>query len=84
LRAAGLGDVRGVELAWEHRADADEWWGGFADEGVGTVGTMLSALSPGGRAAARAHYDRLAVELAAPDGRLALPHIAVLADGTRP
>ncbi|MEV3856700.1 class I SAM-dependent methyltransferase [Streptomyces sp. NPDC050095] len=83
LRAAGLSDVRGAEIAWEHRADAEEWWGGFADEGVGTIGTMLSALSPQERAAAKEHYDRLAAELVVEDGQLGLPHIAVLAHGSR-
>ncbi len=83
LRTAGFADVRGTELAWEHPADAEEWWAGFADGGIGTVGTMLGALTQEERAAAKAHYDRLAEELAGPDGRLLLPHIAVLAHGVK-
>ncbi|MBO1336621.1 class I SAM-dependent methyltransferase [Streptomyces sp. VRA16 Mangrove soil] len=83
LRSAGLDDVHGEELTWEHRADADTWWAGFTDEGIGTVGSIIGALTDDERAAARTHYDRLAGEMTAADGRLALPHIAVLAHGTR-
>ncbi|MEV5610996.1 class I SAM-dependent methyltransferase [Streptomyces sp. NPDC052225] len=84
LREAGLAGVRGDEIAWDHRAGLDEWWNGFTGVGVGSVGVLLSSLSVEGRADARTHYERLAAELARPDGLLALPHVAVLASGSRP
>ncbi|MEU6843738.1 class I SAM-dependent methyltransferase [Streptomyces sp. NPDC046716] len=87
LRAAGFGDVAGAEVGWEHRADREEWWAGFAEEGIGTVGALLGALTDARRAAVKEHYDRLAGELVdpdAPDGRLVLPHIAVLVRGGKP
>ncbi|MFE6893521.1 class I SAM-dependent methyltransferase [Streptomyces sp. NPDC057694] len=84
LDAAGFGDVQGAEIAWEHHEDPARWWDGFAEGGIGTIGTLLGALTAGERAAVKAHYDRLAAELMSSEGRLALPHIAVLAQGAKP
>ena len=84
LRGAGLVDVVVVEeRRWEHRVDADTWWAGPAS-GVATVGKVLTGAPHAARAAARAHFDRLAEDLRADDGRLALPHVALLGHGRRP
>ncbi|MGC5167175.1 class I SAM-dependent methyltransferase [Luteimicrobium sp. DT211] len=83
LRDAGLVDVVVEERRWVHRVDADTWWAGPAS-GVATVGKVLTGAPSEARAAARAHFDRLADELRGDDGLLALPHVALLGHGRRP
>lgn len=80
LGAAGFADASCRTLAWDHRADAEEWWSGPA-AGVASVGRQLVSQTPDTIAAIRWHYDRLSAELAGPDGLLALPHTALLGHG---
>ncbi|MEE1808313.1 class I SAM-dependent methyltransferase [Streptomyces sp. BE133] len=83
LEAAGLGDVRSEVMAWDHRVGAEDWWAGPA-AGVAAIGQLVNSRGPAGVAAAKREYDALCTEFAADDGRLALPHVALLARGSRP
>lgn len=80
LREAGFEDTDGVELAWDHRAGVDEWWGGAAG-GIGTIGLVVTSQDPETAARIRREYERLSAEFADGEGRLALPHVALLASG---
>ncbi|MFD8691113.1 class I SAM-dependent methyltransferase [Streptomyces sp. NPDC059651] len=80
LTAAGLGDVRGASLSWDHRVDADDWWAGPAS-GVAATGQLVNSRGPEGVAAAKREYDVMCQEFTGADGLLALPHVAVLAHG---
>ncbi|MEU1371345.1 methyltransferase domain-containing protein [Streptomyces sp. NPDC005803] len=81
LTAAGLGDVRSGSVAWDHRVDPDDWWAGPAS-GVAAIGQLVNSRGPEGVAAAKREYDVLCEEFAVEDGLLALPHVAVLAQGS--
>ncbi|GHF77232.1 hypothetical protein GCM10018783_54230 [Streptomyces griseosporeus] len=81
LTEAGFTGVRAEETAWDHRATRDEWWSGAAG-GVATIGRVVTAQTAETIARIRSAYDRLADELTDADGRLRLPHVAVLASGT--
>ncbi|MFF8913744.1 class I SAM-dependent methyltransferase [Streptomyces sp. NPDC015032] len=83
LESAGLGDVRSETLIWDHRVGAEEWWAGPA-AGVAAIGQLVNSRGPAGVAAAKREYDALCTEFLADDGRLALPHAALLAQGRRP
>ncbi|MEV7958384.1 class I SAM-dependent methyltransferase [Streptomyces sp. NPDC088141] len=83
LERAGLGDVRSEVLTWDHRVEAEDWWAGPA-AGVGALGQLVNSRGPAGLAAAKREYDVLCTEFTADDGRLALPHVALLAGGSRP
>jgi hypothetical protein len=47
-------------------------------------GQLVNSRGSAGVAAAKREYDALCTEFAADDGRLALPHVALLAQGSRP
>lgn len=83
LEVAGLDSVRSEALAWDHRVGAEDWWAGPA-AGVAAIGQLVNSRGPAGVAAAKREYDALCTEFAADDGRLALPHVALLARGSRP
>ncbi|MFJ5722080.1 hypothetical protein [Streptomyces sp. NPDC093149] len=51
---------------------------------MGAIGQLVNSRGPAGVAAAKREYDMLCTELTADDGRLALPHVALLARGRRP
>ena len=80
LTAAGLADVEADTHAWDHRVDPEDWWAGPA-AGIGAVGGMVTGAGPEGVAAAKREYDVLCREFLMEDGLLALPHVAVLAQG---
>ncbi|PCG85570.1 SAM-dependent methyltransferase [Streptomyces sp. WZ.A104] len=80
LDAAGFLGVRCSEVAWEHRCGPDAWWAG-AERGIGAIGQVLNGRGMEGVAAARQAYDALCAEFQATKGRLALPHVALLAHG---
>ncbi|MEV0743594.1 class I SAM-dependent methyltransferase [Streptomyces sp. NPDC050273] len=80
LTAAGLGDVQGTSLSWDHRAAAEDWWAGPAS-GVAAIGQLVNSRGPEGVAAAKREYDVMCKEFEGSDGLLALPHVAVLAHG---
>ncbi|WP_020120769.1 hypothetical protein [Streptomyces canus] len=71
------------ELAWDHRAGVEEWWSGAAG-GVATVGLVVTSQDPETVVRIRREYERLSAEFVAGDGRLALPHLALLGSGRRP
>lgn len=81
MTAAGLRAVRSAALAWNHRVGAEDWWAGPA-AGVAAIGQLVTAEGPGGVAEAKRAYDVLCQEFAVADGLLALPHIALLAQGS--
>jgi SAM-dependent methyltransferase len=81
LTAAGLSDADCRTLAWDHRATAEEWWSGPA-AGVASVGQVLVSQSAPTVAEIKRHFDRLSVDVLGPDGRLVLPHRALLAWGS--
>ncbi|MEU0860551.1 class I SAM-dependent methyltransferase [Streptomyces griseofuscus] len=82
LAETGFDAPRAAELEWDHRAGAEEWWGGAAG-GIATIGLVLGAQDAGTVVRIRAEYDRLCAEFARDgEGRLALPHVALLARAT--
>ncbi|MFG3257520.1 class I SAM-dependent methyltransferase [Streptomyces sp. NPDC048172] len=84
LAEAGLTDVVGETLAWDHRTTREEWWSGPA-AGVATVGQVVTGQSPAVVAEIKERFASLAEEFADgdndPDGVLVLPHKALLARG---
>lgn len=80
LAAAGLADVRCAILAWEHRADPEDWWAGPAN-GIGTLGLLMERQPVAVRARIRQQYDLLSARYRDADGLLALPTAALLASG---
>ncbi|WP_425247970.1 class I SAM-dependent methyltransferase [Streptomyces sp. NEAU-NA10] len=80
LSEAGFEATDVVELAWDHRAGVDEWWGGAAG-GIATIGLVVTSQTPATRARIRREYERLSAGFSDGDGRLALPHVALLASG---
>ncbi|MFF7984564.1 class I SAM-dependent methyltransferase [Streptomyces sp. NPDC007901] len=81
LAEAGFRRTEATELEWEHRAGLDEWWGGAAG-GVATIGLVLTSQEAETVVRIRQEYERLAAGYADGEGRLALPHVALLAAGT--
>ena len=82
LGEAGLVAVEAVELAWDHRAGVEEWWSGAAG-GVATIGLVVTSQDPETVVRIRREYDRLCAEHTVAEGRLALPHIALLGSARR-
>ncbi|MEV7388248.1 MULTISPECIES: class I SAM-dependent methyltransferase [unclassified Streptomyces] len=80
LAEAGFGDAHATELEWDHRAGLDEWWGGAAG-GVATIGLVVTSQDAATVVRIRQAYERLAAGYADGEGRLALPHVALLAAG---
>lgn len=81
LTAAGLARPTARTIAWDHRTSVREWWHGAAS-GIGFNGHLIATQPPETVAEIEGHFRRLSAEFAGPDGRLALPHVAVLASGT--
>ncbi|RPE43375.1 methyltransferase family protein [Streptomyces sp. Ag109_O5-1] len=81
LAEAGFTDAYAGELEWDHRAGLDEWWGGAAG-GVATIGLVVTSQDAATVVRIRQAYERLAAGYADGEGRLALPHVALLAAGT--
>ncbi|WP_217550683.1 class I SAM-dependent methyltransferase [Streptomyces sp. GbtcB6] len=81
LAEAGFGGAQATELEWDHRAGLDEWWGGAAG-GVATIGLVVTSQDAETVGRIRREYERLAAGYADGEGRLALPHVALLAVGT--
>jgi 2-polyprenyl-3-methyl-5-hydroxy-6-metoxy-1,4-benzoquinol methylase len=80
LRGAGFSEVSCSTLHWEHCTDREEWWSGPA-AGVATVGQILTSQPHETITKVRRHYMQLSEQFVTPDGRLALPHTALLAHG---
>jgi SAM-dependent methyltransferase len=83
LRAAGLAAPSARTIAWDHHADARQWWRA-AESGVGFNGHLIASQPAATRAAIRRQFEVFAAEFTGPDGRLVLPHRALLATGTVP
>ncbi|MFE9535817.1 class I SAM-dependent methyltransferase [Streptomyces sp. NPDC006691] len=82
LASAGLKDATCEPLLWNHTVGADEWWRGAADS-VGTIGQTVLSQPEHVRTEIERHFHRLSSEFTTPEGRLALPHSALLARGRR-
>ncbi|PWU58345.1 hypothetical protein DLE60_22290 [Micromonospora globispora] len=78
LAAAGLADVQCATLAWEHRADAEDWWAGPAN-GIGMLGLLMERQPVAVRERIRQQYDLLSARYRDADGLLVLPTAALLA-----
>ncbi|MFJ2954513.1 methyltransferase domain-containing protein [Streptomyces sp. NPDC087270] len=81
LPAAGLAHPSCRTLAWDHLTSAGQWWQGAAS-GVGFTGHLIAAQPAATRAEIKRHFDLLSAGFTTPDGRLALPHQALLAGAT--
>jgi SAM-dependent methyltransferase len=78
LAMAGFRDVKCQSLAWDHRASPEEWWSGPAS-GIAYVGQVLENSTPRTVQEIKGHFDRFSAQFIGSDGRLALPHRALLA-----
>jgi SAM-dependent methyltransferase len=78
MSAARLSRVECRSITWDHRATAEEWWSGPAS-GVAFVGQVLANSSAETVQEIKAHFDRFSAEFVDVDGRLRLPHRALLA-----
>ncbi|MEU3710953.1 class I SAM-dependent methyltransferase [Streptomyces catenulae] len=83
LRGAGLTGVACRSVVWNHRATPEEWWRGPA-AGVATIGQTVISQGPEVTDRIARHFRRLALPFTGPDGRLVLPHRALLALGVVP
>ncbi|MCL7494347.1 class I SAM-dependent methyltransferase [Streptomyces sp. MCA2] len=80
LRGAGLTDAGCRTLSWDHRTTPQEWWSGPA-AGVATVGRIVRSQGAAVAERIRKQFTVLAEEFTDEDGRLVLPHTALLASG---
>ncbi|MGC1209842.1 MAG: methyltransferase domain-containing protein [Micromonospora sp.] len=80
LTAAGLADVRCATVAWDHRADPEDWWAGPAN-GIGMLGLLWERQPAAVRERIRQQYDLLSARYRHGDGMLVLPTAALLASG---
>ncbi|MEU9019493.1 class I SAM-dependent methyltransferase [Actinomadura sp. NPDC048394] len=80
MRAAGISDPSCRTITWNHHVSAQEWWHGAAS-GVGFIGHLVATQTPETRAEIKRHFDLLSAEFTGSDGRLALPHRALLGMG---
>ena len=80
LAAGGLAEPSCQVVEWDHRAPADDWWSGPA-AGVSLFGHLIVRQAPERIAEIKRRFDDLSREFAAPDGMLALPHVALVATG---
>ncbi|WP_407991754.1 class I SAM-dependent methyltransferase [Kitasatospora sp. CMC57] len=82
LASAGLHEAACRTIHWDHRADPEEWWSGPAS-GVAFIGQLLLSRPEPIRAEVKHHFDLLSREFLGEDGRLVLPHAALLATAHR-
>ncbi|MGW7489859.1 class I SAM-dependent methyltransferase [Streptomyces sp. NPDC054786] len=80
LRGAGLADAACRPLSWDHRTTPEEWWSGPA-AGVATIGRIVLGQGAAVAERIRRQFVVLAQEFTDGDGRLVLPHTALLASG---
>jgi len=80
LREGGLADVRARIVAWDYAFDPDELWAGV-EGGVATVGGIYRAQDAATRVRMAEAYDRITRTRAGADGRVTVPHRAVLVSG---
>lgn len=77
LASVGLTDAGCRTLRWDHHATPDEWWSGPA-AGVATIGQTIISQPTETITSIKRHFDVLSAEFTGDDGRLALPHAALL------
>ena len=82
MDSAGLREASCETIRWDHRASAAEWWSGPA-AGVAFIGQVVLSQPEEVRAAIKDQFDLLSREFTGPDGRLVLPHAALLARAHR-
>ena len=82
LESAGFREAGCETVRWDHRADPEVWWSGPA-AGVAFVGQIVVSQPEEVRAEIKHHFDLLCAEFAEPDGRLVLPHEALLVGARR-
>lgn len=80
LRDGGLVDVRARIVAWDFVFDPEQLWAGV-EGGVATVGGIYRAQDAATRARMADAYERVTSAQAGSDGRLTVPHRAVLVSG---
>ncbi|MFD4957247.1 class I SAM-dependent methyltransferase [Microbacterium sp. NPDC058389] len=80
FRDGGLVDVRARIVAWDYAFDPQELWNGV-EGGVATVGGIYRAQDAAMRARMTDAYDRITRAQAGVDGRVTVPHRAVLVSG---
>ncbi|MEU6576169.1 methyltransferase domain-containing protein [Streptomyces sp. NPDC046805] len=80
LAEVGLREVVVREVAWDHRTTLEEWWGG-AVGGVAAIGLVVAAQDAETVVRIKGEYERLSRGFGddSGEGRLALPHVALLA-----
>ncbi|KUL37007.1 methyltransferase type 11 [Streptomyces sp. NRRL F-4489] len=74
---SGLAGVECAEVAWDHRTTPGEWWRGPA-AGVAAIGQTVTSQGPAATERVRCAFLALAAEFTAADGRLVLPHRALV------
>ncbi|WP_370088650.1 class I SAM-dependent methyltransferase [Streptacidiphilus sp. MAP12-16] len=82
MASAGLREAACETIRWDHRATAEEWWSGPAAS-VGFIGQIVVSRPSETRAEIKRHFELLCREFAGADGRLVLPHAALLARACR-
>lgn len=82
VHSAGFAEAEGETLRWDHRAEPEVWWSGPAS-GVAFLGQIVTSQPEEVRAEIKRQFDVLCTEFAGPDGRLVLPHQAVLVGARR-
>ncbi len=82
MAGAGLREASCETIRWDHRVGAEQWWSGPA-AGVAFIGQVLLSQPERVRAAIKDQFDLLSREFTGPDGRLVLPHAALLAHARR-
>ena len=82
MASAGLREASCEVIRWDHRTTAAQWWGGRA-AGVGFTGQVVASQTGEVRAEIKHHFDLLCQDFTGADGRLVLPHAALLARARR-
>lgn len=82
LRDGGLGDVRARVVAWDYAFAPQQLWAGV-EGGVATVGGIYRAQDPVTRRRMAGAFADVTAAAADADGRVRVPHSAVLASGRR-
>jgi SAM-dependent methyltransferase len=80
MKSAGFTDVSCSALDWAHHTSREEWWSGPA-AGVATIGQILLSQPQETFKDVERNFVQLSEPFATQDGRLALPHSALLAHG---
>jgi SAM-dependent methyltransferase len=80
LRDGGLEDLRARTVSWDFAFTAAELWAGV-EGGVATVGDIYRRQDAATRRRMADAFERITADAAGSDGRVRVPHAAVLASG---